>query len=31
VKLDCCVGLLKHNIIVECVCEFGLFCGVIEA
>jgi hypothetical protein len=27
VKLDCFGGLLKNNIIVECVCEIGLFGG----
>jgi hypothetical protein len=30
VKLDCFGGLLKYNIIVECVCETGLFSGVTE-
>jgi hypothetical protein len=30
VNLDCFVGLLKHNIIVECVCEIGLFWGLLK-
>jgi hypothetical protein len=29
VKLDCFGGLLKYNIIVECMCEIGLFFVVI--
>jgi hypothetical protein len=30
VKLDSFRGLLKYNIILECVCEIGLFWRVIE-
>jgi hypothetical protein len=30
VKLDCFAGLLKYNIIVECMCEIGLYWGLLK-